>query len=199
MFHYTYNIHNESTGQYYIGLRSSKLEPNEDPYMGSGTWLKAEMRKLPTGWNKYVLGIHPNRKDAAEDEKNSTKGHLNNGLCLNLVQGGSTNRMAGGIHSPEHKAKLKIAAQRRVKEKPATAETIAKIVLKNTGKKRTEETRHRMSCSLKGKNQRPKTNEEKLHLSLVTKGKKKSPEHIANVVAAKKRNKELRLAQLYTK
>ena len=198
MFHYTYVIRNEETGQYYIGVRSSELEPNEDTYMGSGKRLKAEMLKSPEVWFKYVLEIHPTRNDANTDERQSTKGHLNNGLCLNERHGGNGWFEVGKKFSENHKANLKIAAQRRVVEKPTSVETIAKIVAKTTGQKRSVEIKLKMSATVKGKYQRPMTEEEKLHLSKVTTGLKKSPEHIANVVAAKKRNKELRLAQQLT-
>jgi hypothetical protein len=39
-YYYTYIIRHKN-GQYYVGRRTSKVEPQLDSYMGSGVWVTA--------------------------------------------------------------------------------------------------------------------------------------------------------------
>ena len=82
------------------------------------------------------------------------------------------------LNRPEMKAKLS-AAQKRIGNKPPD----------HTGKKRSEETKERMSASLKGKTLGRKASEEtKKKMSAALKGLKKPPfseEHKANIRAAR--------------
>lgn len=87
-YHYTYVIHKESTGEYYIGVRASKLPPNDDPYMGSSRILKERMR-IEHDWFKYIIKEYPTRKEAALDEVEQLKGHFKQSWCVNRSPGGA--------------------------------------------------------------------------------------------------------------
>lgn len=73
------------------------------------------------------------------------------------------------------------------KGKKRSAESIAKAVAKQTGQKRTQETKDRISAALKGKSKGPMSNEEKLKRSLGNLGKPKPKgmgEKLKSTVAA---------------
>jgi hypothetical protein len=52
-FHYNYVIHKESTREYYIGVRSSECDPQDDPYMGSSVILDKRL-ETETDWIKFM-------------------------------------------------------------------------------------------------------------------------------------------------
>jgi len=81
----------------------------------------------------------------------------------------------------EHRQKNRESALARL---PRTAESIAKGVAKNTGKKRTEEFKLSQSLRFKGIPKGPMSEEQKLKRSLKQKGVKKVKTHSANVAAA---------------
>ena len=64
-YHYTYKVTLEETGEFYIGVRSSKSEPHLDnKYKGSMVSWKVDKSKL----KKEILGIYKTRKEANEKE-----------------------------------------------------------------------------------------------------------------------------------
>ena len=67
--------------------------------------------------------------------------------------------------------------------KKRSAEAIAKTVAKQTGQKRKEETKNKISAALKGKPKSPKSEEEKLRISNSLKGKAKPPSQGAAISA----------------
>ena len=44
-FHYIYKMTRIDTGEYYIGMRSSRVRPEEDSYLGSGLRLRAAVKR----------------------------------------------------------------------------------------------------------------------------------------------------------
>jgi hypothetical protein len=74
------------------------------------------------------------------------------------------------------KQKAKIRATKAANPTKRSAEAIARTVAKQTGQKRSEETKLKMSQAAKGKLKGPMSEENKLKISLGAKGVKKSKE-----------------------
>jgi hypothetical protein len=90
---------------------------------------------------------------------------------------GRTPSNKGKPMSEEQKSKIKSTkAANPIKR---SAEAIAKTIAKQTGQKRSEETKLKMSLAAKGKPKGPMSEEEKQKRSLANKGKPKSAEHTA--------------------
>ena len=88
MYHYTYVIFNEVTDQYYIGVRSSKVDPHIDPYMGSITDPELHAAMWTGGdWAKYIVETFTSREDADRAEHVLIKDHFQNGNCVNSRNG----------------------------------------------------------------------------------------------------------------
>jgi hypothetical protein len=79
MHHYVYKI-TVGSGFYYLGVRSCKLPPEQDSYMGSGM---AIICRMNGSLSKEILGVFPSR-DAAEDfESALLAAHVGLDRCLN--------------------------------------------------------------------------------------------------------------------
>lgn len=63
MHHYVYKITDGNA--FYIGVRSCKCAPEDDPYMGSGNWCIYKPRYNP---KKEILMICATRKEAEREE-----------------------------------------------------------------------------------------------------------------------------------
>lgn len=161
--HYTYVIHNENSGRYYIGVRSSELAPEDDEkYMGSSKHLKAEMKEQPTGWNKYIQQTYASRSEALDDEKASISGHLQNGLCINLSPGGtgwkSITASLGRVVSDETKRKISektkgkeiTQAHRDAISKARTGIPRPDVAAAHRGKKKSDEHKRNLSIAKTG-------------------------------------------------
>ena len=61
--HYVYKVTHTETGRYYIGMRSCRGEPLNDPYIGTSKF-SDEMMELNLPVIKEVLAICPDRKSA---------------------------------------------------------------------------------------------------------------------------------------
>lgn len=104
MFHYIYKITKLSTSEYYIGKRSSSFKCEDDPYMGSGIWIRKEckdvskMNKIPDrAYKKYLNEDYVKTlleyvncvKDIDERESFYISDKwINDDLCLNRTPGG---------------------------------------------------------------------------------------------------------------
>jgi hypothetical protein len=84
MYHYVYKIEIPGTSLFYIGKRSSKLPPEIDPYMGSGTEvLKYKMRV------KFILETCSSELEAYSREKAILGDQWKtNDDCINQKPGG---------------------------------------------------------------------------------------------------------------
>jgi hypothetical protein len=65
MYHYTYLLINNSDNRMYIGARSSKVLPADDPYMSSA---KTVSREYKRNCRKHILKIFKTRKEAIAHE-----------------------------------------------------------------------------------------------------------------------------------
>lgn len=88
-YHYVYKIV-DSEGYYYIGLRSSYLPPDKDPYMGSGKNLKlAQKIKGIANFKKEILKQFSTRQEASNYEAELvTMDLVNDPKCYNSILGG---------------------------------------------------------------------------------------------------------------
>lgn len=172
MNHYTYKIVHALDGRYYIGVRSSKKDPLVDPYMGSSSTHRKEMKKgFP--WEKFILSTHETRYEADENEVNLIKQHLDDPLCINRVAWGPKAMK----HSEATKRKIS-EAKRGVKfaeEHKANIRKNHARLATNLGKPVSEETRNKISETLTGVPQ------------LNRRGRKRTPEQCARISAGTKK------------
>lgn len=157
MNHYTYYSY-EEYGMGYIGVRSTELLPEEDPYMGSF----ADESFNPT--NKIIIEIYNTREDANRDEiflqeyfEVVVNPHFAN-RCVSSSTGFNThgyrfnhkdNKNYFKPKSPEHRKKLQ-EIQRRRNAMSKTPEAIEKRRQKLLGTKHSEERRRSQSERMKG-------------------------------------------------
>lgn len=93
MNHYVYRL-TCPEGFYYVGCRSTHLEPADDVfYQGSGHRL-ARARELGMVFEKEILCIYDTREEALQHEKDEVD-HLDP-WSLNVVSGGRKGRWNGG-------------------------------------------------------------------------------------------------------
>lgn len=153
MHHYVYRIDRPSNGEWYIGIRSSKRWPTEDPYMGSGTRIK----RIPRDeLRKTVLVVVQTREEAARLEGLLVgPDQLDDPKCLNLYQGGSRGPLGVSIpHSPEAKAKISKALQGNSYRKGKKLSTAHREALGFKGRKHSEETKRKIAESMRGNRNR---------------------------------------------
>ena len=89
MYHFVYKSTNIITGEYYIGVHSSKTT-NPDGYYGSGIKIKHQLKKYgKESFIREILHLCESRYDAFEQEKLIvTDTLLSDPMCLNLTRGG---------------------------------------------------------------------------------------------------------------
>lgn len=89
LFHYVYRVDWEPF--YYIGVRSSRVEPELDvEYLGSGVWVLCNMK-----WAKPVktiLSRHETRLEAEEEESRLLLEHVGKMFCRNRRRSGPRRR-----------------------------------------------------------------------------------------------------------
>lgn len=88
MNHYIYKITNQQTGEYYIGMRSTRIKIEDDKYMGSGNWIKSIDNGNKKSLFKEVLEVCGCRKELMERERHIISKHLLLPLNMNLCDGG---------------------------------------------------------------------------------------------------------------
>lgn len=122
--HYVYRITHQPSGRFYIGLRTSSIAPERDPYFGSGAcaaWLEA--RKVEC--KKVVLAVFASRRDAAEFEHLEVSAALDDPLCLNRravspnSDGAAAHLGAGDAPAPSAGAKSAPSTPKDVRPAPA--------------------------------------------------------------------------------
>lgn len=150
-FHIIYKTTCNITGRYYFGMHST--DNLEDGYKGSGKQLWHSLRKH--GQENHtceILEYLPNRKALAEREAEIiTEEVRNDPMCMNL-KGGGIGNTPGMALKEETKAKMSASLKKMWEELKAngyqkpkqSAEQIANRVAKNTGQKRSEETKKKM-------------------------------------------------------
>ena len=137
MFHYTYKTVNLQTGDFYLGVRSSKKSPEEDPYLGSGIRITNAIKKHGrSSFKKEILATYPSRAAANDAEKLLIEKHLGDTNCYNIANGGNGWGLLGKRASAE--VYERIAAKQRGVPKP----------------KHRAETKRQISTTLKKRNGR---------------------------------------------
>jgi hypothetical protein len=78
-YHYVYQVTLSSTGEFYIGVRTSSVSPLKDPYKGSMKSWKVDKNLL----TKEILGVYPTRLEANAAEQIKIKTYIENTLNRN--------------------------------------------------------------------------------------------------------------------
>jgi len=158
---YVYRIDRPRTGEYYIGMRTSHVWPTLDTsYFGGGKRVSRIPREELV---KTILVIVQTHEEACRIESELITGQvLADPLCLNLAPGGGS--MLGYEHSDEMREKVrqarlgtKMAPEQRARvsaaktgvKKPLTPEGRAAVVAANKRRIWSEESRRKVSESLK--------------------------------------------------
>ena len=162
--HYIYLIVNNVNGKTYVGQRKSSKEWYEDKYMGSGIHLKYAQNKYGIeNFEKFLIQYCYSKEEANKAEKFWIAEYRRRGKAeYNIADGGQGN--------------LSNAVYNRISE-----------ALK--GHTVSEETKRKISESMKGKNKdksKPLSEEHKRKISEALKGKRFSEEHKRNVSEALK-------------
>ena len=173
-FHYIYKItRNDGSGKYYIGMHST--DDLDDGYFGSGQLLWKSIKKHgKEAHSKEILEFLPSRRELKTRERELVNEEIvNDPRCMNLQLGGG-----GGFSSEEHRTKFMSCAHTSEAAKKrwlgtGYRETIASSVSKtvkqwwidnpmagqdkihnlsilHNGRKRSDETREKMSASQTG-------------------------------------------------
>jgi hypothetical protein len=91
IYRYTYKItctHQDNIGDYYYGARITDIEPEKDPYKGSGSNMQTYHKQHPNCYVKEIIGTYDNDEDLKRAEYELIHPHLNDPHCLNLKEGG---------------------------------------------------------------------------------------------------------------
>lgn len=80
LHHYVYKV---TFGcQYYIGVRSSKVSPEDDwRYLGSGNFILYKIKYFPPV--KEILSVHETREEAEKEESRLIRIHIKDYRCKN--------------------------------------------------------------------------------------------------------------------
>ena len=134
-FNYTYKITNTEIQEFYVGVRSCDCEIREDKYMGSSSiWTKIYIKEHKKVLVKEIIKTFPTRREANRGEVELLKLYEHEPLCINQYFG-YTPDATGTKQTPEWIEKRKMFGERNGM----------------FGKHHTEETKKRISESLKGK------------------------------------------------
>lgn len=159
MVHYTYKITQPSTKFYYIGVRSCKVDPLKDPYMGSmKSWkLTKEEKALCT---KEIIAQYDTREEANEDEHFIIKSIKRDWKDVNCKNGhdGKSFCSLGIKLSEETKLKIKNTDtyfrddnHKELMSKSLKGKNKGKSFLANNFGKPKEDTLDKISKALKGR------------------------------------------------
>jgi NUMOD3 motif len=205
---------------FYIG--SSTVDKVREGYRGSvssrryGSIWKQELIRNPGLFKTKIISFHETRKEALAKERilHQALSVVESAMYINMVVAGEKFDFSGRKHAPvsiqkmknrvmtdEHRAKIANAAKGRKQ----SAETVANRVAKNTGQKRTAETKAKMGAwkrSLPPQSQEANlkrsvsnaiastghkhSEETKAKIAVTLMGRKQSPETIAKRVASMK-------------
>lgn len=80
--HYVYKLTHKETGEFYIGVRSTISEIEQDDYYGSGKWPQSIKRKF---LEKSILGVFDDRSTAEAFERAEIIKNARNPLCRNIL------------------------------------------------------------------------------------------------------------------
>lgn len=154
MRHYTYLTTNLDTFEFYVGVRSCKCDPEDDPYLGSGVRISNSVRKHGRSkFFKRVLKEFATRELAkAEEASHVTKSLLALPGCLNLILGGGGYTGDITLSEKERRSKAVKAAWAVPGSKEMRGKAISAGNKSSTKMKATQglpETKAKISLSLK--------------------------------------------------
>lgn len=144
-YHYTYLITNTTNQMKYIGVRSCSVLPeNDSDYMGSSKSLDEAMNNTPEAFTKIIIETFSTRENANADEQRLHEMYdvARNPEFYNLCIAPMGFCMAGRTHSDETRKKM---------SKKRSPETRAKMSAAMMGRIHSPETRKKLSDSHKGK------------------------------------------------
>ena len=163
-FHFVYKTKNKLNGKYYYGMHST--HNLNDGYLGSGKQLRYAIRKYgKVNFELEIIEFFDSRELLIEGEKKIiTDEIVKDKDSYNISYGG-----LGGVHSEEHRKKMREGSSKFQKEKWKDDDYRDKIsnMLRNnmkrnhelnkikydtfTGKKHSDDTKLKMSAAKKGK------------------------------------------------
>lgn len=178
IYYYIYQITNKLNGHIYVGVRKSKLVPENDTgYMGSGNAIKAAILKYGLeNFEKRILSVHPSNEEALLEEARIVNSEfVSRSDTYNLTLGGFGGSVKGRTFSEKTRQKMS-EAKKGKPGIPHTLEAREKISKARIGRSMppiTEETRKKLSESHKGL---IKSEEHRRKLSISNTGKSPSEE-----------------------
>lgn len=151
-YNYTYKITNIKTNEFYVGVRSCDCEIKEDKYMGSSSvWTKIYIKEHKKELKKEIIEIFESRKLANIAEVKLLKSVEHNPLCINKYFD-YTPDMTGIKQTPEWiKKRIKFGKENGMFGKHHTEETKKKISESLKGRIITEEHREKIRQAELGK------------------------------------------------
>lgn len=84
MFHYVYLLA-DTTGHFYIGSRTCRIEPDNDGYSGSGVWAR-NMKRIGVRLFKVILAEFDSREMACKHESKLIEMHIGDSFCMNRTK-----------------------------------------------------------------------------------------------------------------
>jgi hypothetical protein len=145
-YYYTYRVTLPSTGEFYIGRRTTKNKPEEDPYKGSMSAWKVNKKLL----KKEILGVYSSSEELEKAEIEFIRESIKNPLNKNAYVPGK-GFCGSGLHSQETKKKMSETRKGR-------------IVSEETKKKMSEAAKGKEGY-WNGKTRKPFSEETKLKMS----------------------------------
>lgn len=149
MYGYIYLILNKVNGKTYIGKHKSSKLWNQDKYMGSGILLKPAQKKYGIeNFEKFLICYTESEKDACEKEVFWIAEYRKRGKAeYNIDKGGR-----GGGYEKPLSTRIKLSeAQKGKKMSEETKRKISSSLKGHKGYHHSEETRKKMSLAKKGK------------------------------------------------
>ena len=151
--HYTYEITNKKSGISYIGVRSCRCHPSDDPYFGTCKTLDNAIKNEGIeNFTKTILQTFDTREGAMQHEVGLHE-------LYDVAKNPHFYNQAKTTSTGFHKADTKVSEESR-----------RKMSISRTGIKLSEETKRKISEANKGRKMKPFSEEHKRKMSEVKKG-----------------------------
>lgn len=197
IYHYIYQIRNKLNGHIYVGVRKSKVVPEDDiGYVGSGNAIKAAILKYGLeNFEKTILSLHDSWSDALAEEAIIVNAEFAlREDTYNLTLGGFGGSVKGHTKSEEFKRKLSIAKKGQTcphKGKQLSEEHRSRISESDKNKVMTDEHKQNLSIARKLRAKlRPDSEETRRKKSAALLGRPRS-EEVKRKISETKRRKAL--------